>query len=196
MWLKEVGSSNVIIQNNFEFENVLHLEEVKNKMTEILNFFQHIEEKHIFGKWCKDEIFKKKMEIQSEIINDFCKRIISEVFCVEINSFDSKQKIIWKVLNLEINENDDEITITKKMQDKYIKELIFIQDIDEAKWFLNEVEASIKEIVNVYRWNELTWATEFSAKFRELWEQDTTKPKEFFEENLYNDIIIPILWKM
>lgn len=23
----------------------------------------------------------------------------------------------------------------KKMQDKYIKELIFIQDIDEAKWF-------------------------------------------------------------
>lgn len=36
------------------------------------------------------------MEIQSELINDFCKRIISEVFCVEINSFDSKQKLFEK----------------------------------------------------------------------------------------------------
>lgn len=48
------------------------------------------------------------------------------------------------------------------------------------------VEASIKEIVNVYRWNELTWATEFSAKFRELWEQDTTNLKEFWIATQYN----------
>lgn len=178
------------------FENILILDEIKNKVTKLLENYKHIKNPHNIENENLLSDFQKKMDLQVKIMNDFCKKIIWEVYEIEINKEDNKHTVIAKIFKIQIDKNENEISITKKLQDKYVKELLQINNLSEANWFLGEMEASVSEILAIYHSIETEWVNSFSSKFRELWEQDTTKPKEFFEENLYNDIIIPILWKM
>lgn len=178
------------------FENILILDEIKNKVTKLLENYKHIKNPHNIENENLLSDFQKKMDLQVKIMNDFCKKIIWEVYEIEINKEDNKHTVIAKIFKIQIDKNENEISITKKLQDKYVKELLQINNLSEANWFLGEMEASVSEILAIYHSIETEWVNSFSSKFRELWkENNQINNQEFFEEKLYKDLT-EFLWKM